>query len=257
MKEINSTDYLDEPEIPKVIHYVWFGRNPKSKIVQKCIASWHKYCPEYKIIEWNETNYNVKKNQYMYEAYKAKKWAFASDYARYDIIYKYGGIYLDTDVELIANMDEFLRNHMFMGFLEDRRVASGLGFGSVAGNPILKDILQYYNKRSFYKPNGKMDLRVCNHNETLVLVNHGLIRNGQEQCLDYAHIYPRECLNPIGQIRTDRTIAVNYFNGSWANFARRTKRKKNMFFIKVFGKEKAKYMISITDKVWNFLDKQK
>lgn len=100
-------------DIPKVIHYVWFGKNPKTKSIKKCIASWRKYCPDYRIIEWNETNYNIRKNRYMYEAYKAKKWAFASDYARYDIIYQFGGIYLDTDVELVASMDPLLHNKMF------------------------------------------------------------------------------------------------------------------------------------------------
>lgn len=126
-------------DIPKVIHYVWFGKNPKTKSIKKCIASWRKYCPDYRIIEWNETNYNIRKNRYMYEAYKAKKWAFASDYARYDIIYQFGGIYLDTDVELVASMDPLLHNKMFMCFLEDKRLNSGLGFGSIPHNPIIKD----------------------------------------------------------------------------------------------------------------------
>ena len=177
-----------QEEIPRIIHYVWFGKKKKSRVVQKCIESWYKYCSDYRIVEWNETNYNIKKNQYMYEAYKEKKWAFASDYARFDIIYHYGGIYLDTDVELVANIDVFLQNKMFMGFLDDKRVASGLGFGSISGNPIVKEILGYYTNRSFYKANGNMDLRVCNHNETNVLMKHGLRRYGKELRLDFAHI---------------------------------------------------------------------
>lgn len=244
-----------ECDIPRIIHYVWFGNNPKGKSVQKCIESWHKYCPEYKIIEWNESNYNIKKNRYMYEAHKAKKWAFASDYARYDIVYRYGGIYLDTDVELVSSMDELLCNQMFMGFLENRRVNSGLGFGSVKGNPILKEMLQYYDGRSFYKKNGEMDLRVCNHNETLVLVKHGLVRNGEEQQLDFVHIYPREYLNPVGENPTDKTVSVHHFSGSWASFARRTRRKKNMFVIKTFDQQSAARMLHITDRIWDILEK--
>lgn len=246
MSEVNKA------EIPHIIHYIWFGKKPKSKEVKKCIASWHKYCPGYRIIEWNETNYNIKKNRYMYEAYKAKKWAFASDYARYDVIYRYGGIYLDTDVELVSSLDPLLHNSMYMGFLEDKRVNSGLGFGSVAGNLILKEILQYYDGRSFYKRNGEMDLRICNHNETSVLVKHGLVRNGEEQWLDYAHVYPREYLNPVGEKPTEKTISVHHFEGSWTSFTRRTRRKKNVFFRKVLGNQAAELMILITDQLWDF-----
>lgn len=242
-----------QEEIPRVIHYIWFGKKKKNKAVKRCIASWKKYCPEYKLMEWNETNYNIKKNRYMYEAYKAKKWAFASDYARYDVIYQYGGIYLDTDVELVSSLDPFLRDSMYMGFLEDKRVNSGLGFGSVAGNLILKEILQYYDGRSFYKKNGEMDLRICNHNETSVLVKHGLVRNGEEQWLDYVHVYPREYLNPVGENPTEKTISVHHFEGSWTSFTRRTQRKKNVFFQKILGNKAVAWAIWITDQIWNVL----
>ena len=248
-------DSQKQEEIPRVIHYIWFGKNPKNKSVQKCIASWRRFCPDYKIIEWNESNYNIKKNRYMYEAYKAKKWAFASDFARYDIVYQYGGIYLDTDVELVASMDELLNNQMFMGFLEDRRVNSGLGFGSVKGNPILKEILQYYENRSFYKKNGEMDLRICNHNETLVLVKHGLVRNGKEQQLDLAHIYPRIYLNPEDGNPADKTIAVNHFNGSWTSWTHRSRMKKNVFFRKNFNYKSAVLLNIMTDKIWDIFEK--
>ena len=94
--------------IPKIIHYCWFGGKEKPKDVLDCIASWKKYCPDYKIIEWNETNYDVHKNQYMSDAYKERKWAFVSDYARIDVVYTYGGIYLDTDVEVIKPLNEHM-----------------------------------------------------------------------------------------------------------------------------------------------------
>ena len=84
--------------IPKVIHYCWFGGNPKNEVIEKCIDSWKRYCPDYKIIEWNESNYNIVKHPFMKKAYDAKKWAFVSDYARVDILNQYGGVYLDTDV---------------------------------------------------------------------------------------------------------------------------------------------------------------
>ena len=102
--------------IPKVIHYCWFGKNELPEDAKRCIASWKKFCPDYEIIEWNETNYDVRKNKYMSDAYDEKKWAFVSDYARIDIIYNYGGIYLDTDVELLRPLDELLKDKMFCGW---------------------------------------------------------------------------------------------------------------------------------------------
>jgi len=245
----------NKAEIPRIIHYIWFGNNPKSRSVQRCIASWRRHCPGYRIIEWNESNYNIKKSRYMYEAYQERKWAFASDYARYDIVYHHGGIYLDTDVELVASLDSLLHDQMFMGFLEKRRVNSGLGFGSVKGNPILKEILQYYEGRSFYKQNGEMDLRVCNHNETLVLVKHGLVRNGEEQQLDHAHIYPAAYFNPVGRTPVGETVAVHYGDGSWTSPVRRSRKRKNIFFEKNLGQENAIRAIRLTDIVWDMFEK--
>ena len=127
--------------LPKVIHYCWFGGGEKTELIQKCIASWRKYCPDYQIIEWNEANYDVNKHSFMRDAWRAKKWAFVSDYARIDILYQHGGIYLDTDVELIKSLDPFLEYRFFAGFESESHVAFGLGFGSEAAHPVLKDIL--------------------------------------------------------------------------------------------------------------------
>ena len=102
--------------IPKVIHYCWFGGNSLPEEAKRCIESWKKYCPDYKIIEWNENNYDVNSNEYMKAAYKEKKWAFVSDYARIDVVYKYGGIYMDTDVELVKELDSFLKDRMYCGW---------------------------------------------------------------------------------------------------------------------------------------------
>ena len=140
--------------IPKVIHYCWFGKNPEPDDVKQCIASWHKYLPDYEIKRWDESNYDVHKNQYMSDAYKEKKWAFVSDYCRIDVIYQYGGIYLDTDVEVIKSFDPLLSEEMFCGFesrdplmfkkgaIIEQSVNFGLGFGSVSGHKVLKQILE-------------------------------------------------------------------------------------------------------------------
>ena len=118
--------------IPKIIHYCWFGGNDKSELVERCISSWKKYCPDYKIIEWNENNYNVNKNKYTKYAYERQKWAFVSDYARIDIINTYGGFYLDTDVELMKSLDDLINNEIYFGIEKNtNKISTGLGFGSV------------------------------------------------------------------------------------------------------------------------------
>ena len=116
--------------IPKIIHYCWFGNNPKPEIVYKCIESWKKYFPDYEIVEWNEKNYDVNKELYMQEAYSCKKWAFVSDYARFDVLYQYGGIYFDTDVEVLKKFpQEILCNQAFTGIESTKIISPGLVFG--------------------------------------------------------------------------------------------------------------------------------
>ena len=114
--------------IPKKIHYFWFGGNEKPKSVKKCIDSWKKYCPDYEVIEWNESNFDIRCMPFVEQAYEAKKYAFVSDVARLMMIYEYGGIYMDTDVEVIKPLDNLLENKAYMGFENDENVASGLGF---------------------------------------------------------------------------------------------------------------------------------
>ena len=129
--------------IPKIIHYCWFGGNEIPEHDKKCIESWKKYCPDYKIIRWDESNYDYKKNSYMREAYEAKKWGFVPDYARLDIVYEHGGIYLDTDVELVKNIDELLEHKAYMGFeVGGEFVSPGLGFGAEKNFPLFKKMME-------------------------------------------------------------------------------------------------------------------
>ena len=132
------------PKIPKKLHYCWFGGNEMPKQYKEWIDSWKKYCPDYEIIEWNESNYDITKNKYMYQAYQQKKWGFVPDYARLDIIYNHGGIYLDTDVEVRRNLDDLLYQDGFVGFERDEFVNFGSGFGAIRGLPIIKELLDYY-----------------------------------------------------------------------------------------------------------------
>ena len=147
--------------IPKVIHYCWFGKGEMPKIAKKCIKSWEKYCPDYEIICHNEDNFDLSQNRYMREAYEEIKWAFVSDFARLKIIYDNGGIYLDTDVELIKPIDDLLENKGFMGFDEKGIDATGLGNGAEKGNEIIGEFLKDYYDIPFVLPDGSYDLTPC------------------------------------------------------------------------------------------------
>lgn len=170
--------------IPKTIHYCWFGGNPKPEIIEKCIASWHKFCPDWEIIEWNEENYDIHTLPYMAEAYAEKKWAFVSDVARLDVVAKHGGVYLDTDVELLTPIEELLDSGAFYIFETERNIATGLGFGAEADHPTVRAMLGYYNGRSFLKK-GKPDMTPCPANNTQMLLSvcPQMIRNGHCQQL--------------------------------------------------------------------------
>ncbi len=135
--------------IPKVIHYCWFGRNPKSEIIQKCIESWKEFCPDYEIIEWNEDNFDVNAIEYTRDAYADEKYAFVSDYARLYVIFTQGGIYLDTDVLLHNSLDDLLKWDCWLASDDVRWINTGMGFGAVKNHPLIKSVMQAYHTRSF------------------------------------------------------------------------------------------------------------
>ena len=136
--------------IPKIIHYCWFGSNEKSEKIKKCIESWKKYLPDYEIKEWNENNFDIDSHPFVKAAYKAKKWAYVSDYIRAYVIYKYGGIYLDTDILVLDNFDRFLNNRAFVGF-ENPQYPFTAVFGAEPGHPLVKDMIEYYDRLDEYK----------------------------------------------------------------------------------------------------------
>lgn len=208
--------------IPKVIHYCWFGHNPKPKLALKCIKSWRKHCPEYTIIEWNEDNFDITLcPQYVQEAYAERKWAFVTDYVRLKVIYENGGIYFDTDVKLLKSMDELLQHEAFFGFEEGIYISTGLGFGAVAGTTILKELMEDYQEISFIQSDGSYDLTTCPHRNLKVFLKHGLKQNNSKQLLDGGIlILPTEYLCPISCFTgrkkvTKQTISVHCFASSW------------------------------------------
>ena len=144
--------------IPPKIHYCWLGSGTMPELAIKCIDSWKRFCPDFEIVLWNENNYDFTKNKYMKQALDAKKWGFVPDYARLDIIYQHGGIYLDTDVEVIKSLTPLLDNHFFAGLQSSGEVNLGQGFGAEPGHPLLKDFMDDYDNYSFYDEQGKINL---------------------------------------------------------------------------------------------------
>ena len=220
--------------IPKKIHYCWFGGNPLNKLAIKCINSWKKYCPNYEIIEWNENNYDVNSSKYSEQAYQAKKYAFVSDYARFDIIYKEGGIYLDVDVEIIKPIDNLLNNKAFMGFEYETYVAPGLGFGAIAGHPLLAHILLNYQKKRFIKNDGKYDYTTIVHTTTNILIDKGLVGNNEIQTVEDCTIYPKDYFQPIDIKKnkiniTDNTYSIHHYASSWYPFHRKILKQLSKF----------------------------
>lgn len=206
--------------IPKIIHYCWFGRNPKPEGVQKCIASWKKYLPDYEIKEWNEDNFDIHINKYCEQAYNNRKWAFVSDVARVMALYHEGGIYFDTDVEVVQSFNPLLHQKAFLGFEGTQWIATST-MGTEPGNPIIKQFIDNYNTRNFENEEGHLDLKSNVRVLTKMLIDEqGLILNGKEQQLKYFHIFPTDFFTPFDYIngklrKTTNTYSIHWFDQSW------------------------------------------
>lgn len=205
-----------KPLIPKTIHYCWFGGNELPEKNIKWIESWRKYCPDYEIIRWDETNYNYKKNRFMQQAYENMKWGFVSDYARLDVVHEYGGIYLDTDVEVIRSLDDLLYEEAFMCTEDGERLSTGLGFGSVKDNAFIKGIMELYDDIDF----DPLHPIACPAFQLEYFLNKGFKQNGGYQIVDRCTIYPQLVLSPMSQVSgvirtTAQTYSIHHFDASW------------------------------------------
>lgn len=208
--------------IPKVIHYCWFGDTPLPKSALKCIVSWKRFFPDYEIKEWNESNFDVNLIPFTQEAYSAKKYAFVSDVARFWILHREGGIYFDTDVEVIRSFDDVISNGAFMGFeTVEGGVNPGLGLGCESGNPLFKAVLDYYNYLHFVDENGKQNPGTVVVHTTHVLLDYGLKLEEKIQRLnDVVTIYPSDWFNPFDDLRgilnkTKNTHSIHWYSKSW------------------------------------------
>ena len=211
--------------IPKTIHYCWFGGKEKPKSVIKCIASWRKYCPSYVIKEWNEQNFDVNAIPYTRDAYNAGKYAFVSDVARFKVLYEEGGVYFDTDVEVIRSIDDLVERGAFMGWEKaDSRgnvhIAPGLGIAAPQGFPFFIEILNGFAKLSYYKDDGQWNPYTMIPLVTDLLKQKGLAMDGSRQTVDGLTIYPSDYLCPMdsltGEIKlTNNTYTIHHYSMSW------------------------------------------
>ena len=216
--------------IPKIIHYCWFGRNPLPESAIKCINSWKKYFPDYEIKEWNEDNFDVNSIPYTREAYEAKKYAFVSDYARFKILYENGGLYFDTDVEVIRPMDDIVAAGPFMGFeidpprvkhkAQEGFVAPGLGLGVNPGLGLYGELLEFYATQNFLNLDGTLNQTTIVRYTTNILIRHGLKPKDGIQTVAGINIYPAEYFNPLndntGVLKiTENTRSIHWYTKTW------------------------------------------
>ena len=211
--------------IPKVIHYCWFGGKPLPPLGEKCLASWRKFLPGYEIRRWDETNFDVGAHPYTRDAYGAGLYAFVSDYARFRILYDSGGLYFDTDVEVIKPLDDMIGRGPFMGLENDGirgrlAVAPGLGLCAEAGMPLYKEILGRYDELSFFSDDGTRNPYSMIPMVTEILEKKGLVAGSGIQDVFGAVVYPQTWLNPFddatGRLRkTGNTRAIHWYSKSW------------------------------------------
>lgn len=225
--------------IPKKIHYCWFGRGAMPELAKKCIASWKRYCPDYEIIEWNEDNFDITSNAYVHEAYENRKFAFVTDYVRLYVMYTQGGIYMDTDVEVVRSLDEFLIHEGFSGFESDTQIPTGIMAGQ-KGFPLFKTLLAYYDNKHFIDENGNMDTTTNVLTITKMLGEKGFIPNGKYQVVDGFALYPRDYFCPLedatGKMyRSQNTATIHWFNKSWIPQKLRIRSKITRIVHRIFG----------------------
>lgn len=238
--------------IPKVINYCWFGGNPLPREVKKCIETWKHFCPDYKIICWNERNFDVHLNPFVESAYEKGAWAFVSDYARLKIIYDYGGIYLDTDIKLLKNIDFLLSNKMYIGVQQGKKLCTtGLGFGAEAHNPVVKKMLKKYDNIIY---SDKISEEIaCPYLNNQVLKELGYKYSDNIQNMKDVTVYPPRYMDPIAQgnskdLLCNDTFSMSLNLGTWTSKRNQLKRRIFIFIglnriekIKSFLAKKRKY----------------
>lgn len=224
--------------IPKIIHYCWFGGKPLPKDVLDCIKTWEKYCPDYEIKRWDESNFDVNSHPFMKAAYEAKAWAFVSDYARLKVVYDNGGIYLDTDVELLKNTDFLLENQCYIGIQQPESLCTtGLGFGAQKSSPVVQKMMECYDSISF--TDQEKNTFACPWLNDRVIRSLGKISNEDVTYLNEVTVYPPRFFDPLSTGNTknllcDDTVSIHHYAATWAGNKQKWKRK----LIRLFGENR-------------------
>lgn len=243
---------MDGQNIPKIIHYCWFGGKEKPSKVQKCIDSWHKYLNNYEFIEWNESNFNINCNKYVKQAYENKKFAYVSDYARINALYQYGGIYMDTDVMVYKSFDDLLDNKCILGFEEENYIATSF-MASIPKHDLIKEFIDRYEGIEFYNEDNSLDLTTNVQRLTDILENKGLIRNDKYQQIEDISIYPQEYFSPYDygnciRKNTENTYCEHLFLVSWLPWTTKVKKAAKKIIIPVIGKDNMNKLRSLKNR---------
>lgn len=239
--------------IPKLIHYCWFGKKEKPYKVRMCIKTWKEKLPDYEIIEWNENNFDVQAYDFTKKAYESKKWAFVSDYCRILALYNNGGIYLDTDIEVIKNIDKFLEQKSFGG-IEHEIYINGAIWGCREGDQFIKKLIDYYNKLNFYDFNGDLFRIAIPKIITEIAKDEGYnMCNRMQELKGGTVVYPSEYFYPKGHsweksIITENTYTIHHYDGSWKNPIQIYRTKLKQILINIFGYDR---IINLTSKIKN------
>lgn len=230
--EVKKIKYLDEVKIPKIINYCWFGKGEMSSKLKECIVSWQRFCPDYEIKLWNEENFDINKYEYTKQAYSAGKYSFVTDLARLDILYKYGGIYLDTDVKIIKKFDDLLYQNGFIATEKWGNINSGGGCGFVAGHPMLKELIDYRKQFSFIRADGTHNIETNGFYETMIFRKYGYKPDNMLQQVNDVTVYPSYVFHPYDYISQKNecrkeTHSIHTFAGTWMDESDMINRKQS------------------------------
>lgn len=212
--------------IPKIIHYIWVGPKPLPALAKKCIHSWGKYMPDCEIKVWNESNFDINSNRYCREAYAAKKYAFVSDYIRVAILYQYGGIYMDTDVELLQPLaEEFFECESFSGYETPDSIPTGI-MGAIPGQAMFEQILRFYDSAVFLREDGTYNQITNVQTITEIAKANGFVLDGSKQTILGFTLYPQTYFCPLSHDTDDtcfseNTYTIHHFSGSWCDLKTR------------------------------------
>lgn len=235
--------------ISKTIHYCWFGGNKKPKLSLKCIESWRRNCPGYEIIEWNEKNFDINKNRYVKDAYKNKKYAFVSDYVRLYALCHQGGIYMDTDVEVLGSLDEFLHHQAFSGFESKGIIPTGI-MACEKGYGLFKEFMDHYEDRPFVKEDRTLDMTPNTVIMTNIIKKYGFVPDGSYQIINGFALYPEDVFCPLemgtGILKlTERSKTIHYFSASWYSKNMKVKSKLSKLIRKTIGLNNTEKLIQL------------